>query len=386
MSNDYMSQFYCFLYGGLAWNQSSGADILQLNMRLVSSAAGAQMVECQYSVPDDFGYHIKQALKFILFGTSKTSSGSSIEAVGSMLMDILSGKIYSYIDPNDPSHLSQPSSILSMSSFFFPSYVSQSQVSSTIPISTDTDKNETSARASLFSTEIRLWPLTTSPSYVSNGTIPTKSDLSTCLRVYRRIVNTASWKPTLGASKLGADAMDNGASIRTVKLLAGLENINHALDVEEYLAVIHLFSVITKGIIFSYNIHEKSQAKKTSMDSNVTLKSLIKLLPPGTKSDVANSLLETIEHLSIIWRKKYDRINCSSSIIPNVVDDWILNQFQNAADISDDQVMAYTRAKFFLQSNNSSLIHIPASPIFHLMAEGLMMPKSMEDVLKQLFE
>ena len=43
----------------------------------------------------------------------------------------------------------------------------------------------------------------------------------------------------------------------------------------------------------------------------MTFGSLLAALPPGTTSDVANSLLESLEHCAALWRKRFDSVHFS---------------------------------------------------------------------------
>jgi hypothetical protein len=376
------------IYAGFAWNRASSADILSIDLR-----AG----ESRPVVPEHYGQLLRQVFKTYLLAPSSSSSKTP-DTVISMLLDILSGNISALIDPNDSSYapVAQP---LTMTSFFFTSYTPS------IPLADEHQpvkaEQTSTGQSSLSSSEMRIWPISISAAYLSNAIAISKLESSRCLRVYRRIINTVGWKPTSGAGKLLADvAADMNSNARHSKIQALLDSLPHSLDMEEYFATIHLHSILAKAVIYGYNMQEKSVTPRKSKSSeNVaavttaagsTIDGLIKLLPPGTKSDIANSLLESIEHVSIIWRKKYDRVNTiisSSSQTSKsetfIVDQWLLSRLeQNDRSLQDDQILAFMRARFLLESPQT----IPASPVFNRITEGLLMPKSIEDVLKHFFD
>ena len=165
------------------------------------------------------------------------------------------------------------------------------------------------------------------------------------------------------------------------------------IEIEEYFAIIHILSILSRAIIFAYN----NTTNKSNHSNQLTLKVLLSNLPPGTKSDIANSLLESIEYLSLLWKKRFDLIEFQSiyvskphinhennEIIHNEVDDWFIHHYNKQTDThhNHNQIMIYHRARFLL---NEKFI-IPLTAFFQCITDELLIPNTVDDVLNHLFE
>lgn len=78
-----------------------------------------------------------------------------------------------------------------------------------------------------------------------------------------------------------------------------------ALD--ETFAVMHLLSIVCRAIILAHNAMEKKGVNiKTPSSGAITFAFLLSHLPLGTKSDVANLLLESLEHWASVLNRRFD--------------------------------------------------------------------------------
>jgi len=101
---------------------------------------------------------------------------------------------------------------------------------------------------------------------------------------------------------------------------------------------------------------------------------LLEHLAPGTKSDIANSLLESLEHCGKLWKKRYDRSFLLSVFKSNIN--------YHTANIEKDKFKLNSREQFLSQA----LPPIPGSEVFRSISEKLPMPKNISgDNLNKLF-
>lgn len=222
-----------------------------------------------------------------------------------------------------------------------------------------------------------LWYLLNAPTGVEDVPAPNKIAASHCVRFYRRLLNIANWR--LGAAPKGFLAefagVDHKATVKD----------SYDLEIDEFFSVIHILSVICRAIILSYTSLEKKQ----SITVDLKFGELLEHLAPGTKSDIANSLLESLEHCGKLWKRRYDRSfllsvfsdNSSNSISQNDNDS---NSKQTNKNISENS------NKFRLNSKeqflSQALPSIPASEVFRSISEKLPMPKNIsKDNLNKLF-
>lgn len=87
-----------------------------------------------------------------------------------------------------------------------------------------------------------------------------------------------------------------------------------SLDADEFFSLMHLLTILCKLILFGYNGIEKQHAKAVSVgidggSAAITFEKIVRALPIGSKSDLANSFLETLDHCMAIWRMRYDSIS-----------------------------------------------------------------------------
>ena len=97
----------------------------------------------------------------------------------------------------------------------------------------------------------------------------------------------------------------------------------------------------------------------------ISIQVLLRYLPPGAKSDIANSLLEGLEYLYRLYKQSFDHLHfvsqSSNYFYSSASDNWYLRHFAATSSVvteinsSSNEVAAlasqwltYYRAKFFL--------------------------------------
>lgn len=123
---------------------------------------------------------------------------------------------------------------------------------------------------------------------------------------------------------------------------------------------------LCKLIVFGYNSLEKKKVGVDDKHSSFSLATLVDALPIGTKSDVANSLLETLETCMLLWRHRFERITFSIS----------LGQTSKSAD-------AVSTAKAYYLKHNKPCF--PSAKVLKLLCANLPIEKSVEEVLEKTF-
>lgn len=373
-------------------------EIVELKHNDKSSSTDTHsIVKIHYDIPVAYGQLIREVTNFLLFSSFVPMIRLSSDNISIMstILDILTGDIMSlvegsYASSSTPSNTSV-STISSVASFFFGSSVASHSQSQLDLENTDNHKQSdilTDLR-SLPSTELKLWPLASGMCYVRYGNVPVKTQAILLHRIVRRLIQSSTWKPT---NQLVVDVEGiNKNDAPDKKMSINLDLLGIPMDVEEYFVIVNIFSIIVRAIVLAFNITEKSH-KRIESTQDLSFEDLIESLPPGTKSDLANNLLEGIEYLASIWKKKYDRIefsntkqvNSSNSILRNVgmellSENWFIQQNK---EVDNETILTYIRAKFLLQSKH----HIPLSAVFVCITSGLVMPKSVEDIMKKLFD
>jgi len=157
-----------------------------------------------------------------------------------------------------------------------------------------------------------VWAILTSPASVHDIALPPKTDFALCLKVHKRLLNAAKWHPssTNGGSN-GQGGAGGGLGLGLLRLWgAASPPIPLSLDLDEFLSVVHLASVVTRAIVLAYSVHDKATAAAGGAGNGatggmVTLGAALAHLPPGLNSDVANSLLEGLERCVGLWRRRF---------------------------------------------------------------------------------
>eukprot|EP01041_Mallomonas_annulata_P002463 gene2463-4782_t len=251
----------------------------------------------------------------------------------------------------------------------------------------------TTSGPELARTEMFLWGLFMSNSPVHQAPVPSRSELSECLRHYRRLLLSVGWRVASSSSGSSGSEKKSGSTTTTAGSTAvpPMEEPEFDLHTDEFFATVHLLSVICKAIILAYNAVEKEQIKlkKTVNLDHLTLGTLMSSLQAGTKSDLANALLEALEYCARLWRRRYDHLQFTTSDTttttsssmdgPCTVDSSsssLSNMNQNI--LSADP--ALNLLNLFLKQNSLTLA---GSQVFRIITEKL--PISVEEMLMKVF-
>jgi ankyrin repeat protein len=160
-------------------------------------------------------------------------------------------------------------------------------------------QHEASEAVALARVERVMWALLTSPSSVDDILVPLKSDAALCLKYYKRLLNAAKWSASAVTKPVQTSAWPWGKPV---------DSNGPSLEVDELLSCVHLLSVLAKAIVFAHTTHEKTMQQQQKVDgsaSHLSLRAALAVLPPGTNSDVANSLLEALERCVGIWKRRF---------------------------------------------------------------------------------
>jgi len=181
--------------------------------------------------------------------------------------------------------------------------------------------------STLFRTEQFLWGLLTCPDNMfMSAQVPSKDDISECLKYYRRLLTASQWKRIVSSQK---SFLENFTGFK----LSSSQHQNEGFepDVNELFSIISILGIVCRAIILSYNVYLKSgstvkpsttsASHSSGMNNNHTLKhlklgDLLMYLPPASKSDIANQLLESLEFSGNIWKHRFDPIWFQTNRVP----------------------------------------------------------------------
>jgi hypothetical protein len=121
---------------------------------------------------------------------------------------------------------------------------------------------------------------------------PPKASLAALLRHYKRILVATQWKcAPLGNQTTSSGDKDNAA----------------AQEMHEYLMAVHLMSVVSRALVLGYNSPSLASGHMSSAPAReFTVGELLGALQSGTKTDVANALLEAVDVAVDCWRGRFD--------------------------------------------------------------------------------
>jgi hypothetical protein len=260
-----------------------------------------------------------------------------------------------------------------------------------------------------------LWAIVLAPSPLfCTCPAPPRAVAAYCLRYYRKILSAAKWKVKSLNYYASKDTSNNGRSgtesggrsIFTFSSSQSTMNTSHQLvepDVEEIFAVIHLLSVICRAVLLGYigisKQHARSPAESfvDSRSERFTFSQLLEALTPGTKSDIANLMLEAIAHCNRLFRRRYSRL-------------WLSPGNERVSDASLLQLTRYMNEDFisnnqsspWIRNRNSGTAHpviyefmdryirqpvpiFPTMALFEEISSSLPMPVSVTQTLTSIF-
>lgn len=278
--------------------------------------------------------------------------------------------------------------------------------------------------SNLFHTEQYLWSLLMCPDHMFiSSLVPSKDDISECLKYYRRLLTASQWKRITSTQK---SFLENFTGFKLSSSQHQVEEFEP--DVNELFSIISILGIVCRAIILSYNVYLKTNTNTTSNGlSNGTIQpniltikhlklgELLEYLPPGSKSDIANQLLESLEFSGNIWKNKFDPIwfqtnqisySSYSSTLSSVALTQLLSHSNNKRNSQNLNMTADNRnsshavglmntsttfkpsqlARFFKQ--NYLFIDTPIIPLvtfFKIISEKLPMPYPPEQTLTRMF-
>ena len=120
---------------------------------------------------------------------------------------------------------------------------------------------------------------------------PPRASLAALLRHYKRILVATQWKCAPLSNHTASGDKDNAA----------------AQEMHEYLMAVHLMSVVCRALVLGYNSASLTSGQMPSAPTReFTVGELLGALQSGTKTDVANALLEAVDVAVDCWRGRFD--------------------------------------------------------------------------------
>lgn len=272
----------------------------------------------------------------------------------------------------------------------------------------------------LSKTEQALWSIFTCPNELfMTSMAPSKVLIAECLRYYRRLLTQANWKQKTSATKRGfLENFTGFYDSSNVSRSNGVHSGNSLdydsmseVELDEYFSMLHMVSIICRAAILSYIAYEKKMGgmspRNGSTDSlsasvfsaaaavssngvtatastvhttdisSIKWGELLVHLPPGSKSDIANQLLEAMAYtVHEAKSNRFDKLFFQHDLATATT---TLNGSVAVAS-------ATTMTRFFQQQyliNNTPIVPILA--LFGIVSQSLSMPQSPEVTLKNIF-
>lgn len=86
-------------------------------------------------------------------------------------------------------------------------------------------------------------------------------------------------------------------------------------SIEEYYCVVNIYSILCRTVVLAYNVNDRKGEVTSPQKSSecLSLDVILRLLLVGTRSDIANALLESLEYLTTLWMDRYLHISFRQS-------------------------------------------------------------------------
>jgi hypothetical protein len=260
------------------------------------------------------------------------------------------------------------------------------------------------ARQNLARAEKLLWSLLTSRDSMSTAAVPSKGEAAALLRIYRRVLQAAQWKPDTLANKqitksglLSFMAGGSGAnfsgdideSAHDALAHSGVD-ITHAmvLEVEELFCTLNLLSALCKALVLAHKTHEKKHTGSADDgESHLSFEALFESVSVGTKSDFANSILECLSSCTYLWKRRFE----GSLLMTFKVENLLLHKPKSSADSATSSTPSQRAdvASTIKEANKRFLLQeaplVPASAVFRLVTKSIPLPKSVHEFIQRLF-
>lgn len=262
--------------------------------------------------------------------------------------------------------------------------------------------DNTVLRQDLARAEKLLWALLTADDNTSASAVPSKNEAAMCLKLYRRVLHAAQWKPdslttkqTASGGLLSFVGIGSGASFSGNLDDSGVDNgaangidttPSVVLEVEELFCTVNMLSALCKALVLAHKTFEKKHAQSDGHE--VSCEQLFGALSVGTKSDVANSILECLSGCTYLWRRRFDGQLMASFKASNVLlhptgSSKVAAKEQKTASGKSlsVQTIKESNKRFLLQESPS----VPASAIFKVLTKHIPLPKSVHEFIQRLF-
>jgi hypothetical protein len=259
------------------------------------------------------------------------------------------------------------------------------------------------ARQNYARAEKLLWSLLTSRDSISTACVPSKSEAAALLRVYRRVLQAAQWKPDTLANKqitksglLSFMAGGSGAnfsgdideSAHDALAHSGVD-MTHSmvLEVEELFCTLNLLSALCKVLVLAHKTHEKKHANGAAEDgeSHLSFEALFESVSVGTKSDFANSILESLSSCTYLWKRRFE----GSLLMTFKTENLLLHKPRVAAVDGAPSSQRVDVSSTIKESNRRFLLQdtplVPAAAVFRLVTKSIPLPKSVHEFIQRLF-
>ena len=265
----------------------------------------------------------------------------------------------------------------------------------------------------LAQSEKLLWALLTAHDTQEVCSLPSKSEVALCLKVYRRVLAAAGWKvsafenKTLTSSGLfNLVGLTGGSSRKALNFSVDLDDSSYdvessldttpslVLEVEELYSIVNMQASLCKCIVLAFKSYEKTSippalaAVGECEEAVLLYQQLFDGLSVGTKSDVANSVLESLHSFAYLWKRRFDRdllrsFRDSNSLL-RVVDLPVptpsqFHPLSRAAALS--HTIRVSNKRFVTQD----VPILPAVALFKVVSKQLPLPKSVEEFIQRLF-
>jgi len=420
-------KFYSFMFAGFSWNRISLADMLgdpadlDFSVSIVKEVMYLIMFPAKVELPSA----TFQVVMDLIMGATYASELRGMDSSGGKASSVLSAAAAAAAPTTtngqmngDSKHLERISSDVSLSGL-------PDSASSPGPLGS---KGDQAIKSDLAKTEKLLWSLLTSQDGMDSTAVPDKSEAGACLRVYRRILQTAAWKPDTLANKqitksgllsfiAGGVSTNFSGDIDDTAFDAsrGLEGTpSIVLEVEEVFCIMNFLAAICKALVLAHKANEKKlitaaarKEDKGGCDSDtrpavMSFAALFNTVPVGTKSDFANSILECLNSCAFLWKRRFEGSLLTSFKASSLE----LSKSSTAATTAatattatgDGQAvtpipLALGGKEMVLhtikEANRRFLLQdaplIPASAVFRLITQNIPLPKSVHDFIHRLF-
>jgi hypothetical protein len=381
------------MFGGVSWNRICVIDMLGTDlgeMALLQKVACWLIFVTQWHLASD---EIKLFLDCLTcnrgqvgFAGTPTDTGGAQEA-GSL------------------SHSQSASSVGGMAS----GHSSSSNLTNYIPSAED-----------FAYTENTLVSMLTCNVSVCHFAAPNKLDTAYCLKISRRILNSARWKMNSNAPKsffefvTGSGGSGSGKVTKTssatrvpssdaslctsaAQVMATLRadrEYYYSSSLDEYFSLLNIFSILCRTIIMAYNAMDKHQTKDAQapapvQQQSVSMHELMLILPPGMKSDIANSFLEGLEYALNNWKKRMLCIQFGGIDFYSPLAAFNSPEGGGKSGPKEKCAVSYARKRYLSNASGSAAgkspnINLPLVGVFYAISESLPIVRNVQDALLRM--